>query len=92
MKPAKPSSQPHRRRSRSLSSKAAVPDTLAQTLYKAGQAYLREVLSETTTMQEAACIAGVNRTDLYKVMRRYGIKPARTMKRGQWDRPIPEDW
>lgn len=55
--------------------------------------YLRDVMRECNgVVSHAAKIAGRNRTDFYKVLRRYNIPYRMVKKRGKWERPIPEDW
>jgi hypothetical protein len=40
---------------------------------------------------KAAEVAGRNRSDFYKILKKYGI-PFKTRKKIDWDRPIPEEW
>lgn len=61
---------------------------------RVGNQYWRSVLWITGgAMREAAELAGVNRTDMYKCLRRFSIEiesqRVRHSHRGQWDRDIP---
>lgn len=58
----------------------------------AARMYLQDVLREAGgVVAKAAVLAGRNRTDFYKLLRTQNIAyNKRPLKRGQWDRPLPE--
>jgi len=60
----------------------AEPGTFAHHLYTQGQAYLRTVLAECTSVREAAKRAGLNRTNFYFQLKRFKIEPPNYRGRG----------
>lgn len=48
--------------------------TFDEYMAQAGKTYLRQLIAQSATMSEAATRAGKNRTDFYKVLRRFGVE------------------
>jgi len=62
--------------------------TLARARYDFTVRYLKKVLIEANgSVARAAEIAGRDRTDMYKVLHRYGFHCI--SHKGMWDRPVP---
>lgn len=66
------------------STRAAIACTLKEHMRESARAYLLALLAQHRRRGDAARIAGVNRTHLYELCRRYGIDLECRSHRGSW--------
>lgn len=65
--------------------------TFAETLREAGRTYLIELLATHPNRSEAARVAGLSRSHLYRAAKDHGVtvEPSAKLHQGKWDAPLP---